>query len=113
MTRKSTTNTDQQGHLSQLCTDSQAARTRNKASTTDDSLHQQRETAKTIIVNNLLQPVIPTIAKDPRRTLAKVPLQSVFGLQGKHRKTVVRKPCTASLLASLSSWHHNKITKGN
>jgi hypothetical protein len=50
MTRKSTTNTDQQGQLSQLCTDSQAARTRKTASTTDDSLHQQRETAKTIIV---------------------------------------------------------------
>jgi len=113
MTRKSTTNTDQQGQLSQLCTDSQAARTRKTASTTDDSLHQQRETAKTIIVNNLLQPVIPTIAKEPRRTLAKVPLQSIFGLQGKHRKTVVRKPCTTSLLASLSSWHHNMITKGN
>jgi hypothetical protein len=66
MTRKSTTNTDQQGQLSQLCTDSQAARTRKTASTTDDSLLQQRETAKTIMVNNLLQPVIPNIEKDPR-----------------------------------------------
>jgi hypothetical protein len=113
MTRKFTTNTDQKGQLSQLCTDSPAARTRKTASATDDSLHQQRETAKTIIVNNLLQPVIPTIAKDPRRTLAKVPLQSIFGLQGKHSKTVVRKPCITSLLGSISSWHHYMITKGN
>jgi hypothetical protein len=57
--------------------------------------------------------VIPNIEKDPRWTLAEVPLQSIFGLQGKHRKTVVRKPCTTSLLASLSSWHYNMITKGN